>query len=157
MTGTTYQKVVKIITPELDEIYTMFKNIQTSTHVFTARGKSLDNIGILLNFARGVDDSDVTYRQSLINIIYINTIAGTKESIRKLLSNYLKISEADVVIQETVPNYVIIQLPPSCEIHDKSIKEIIYRSIAAGVYVGVYYSGNYWDVAAWDETTSKWS
>lgn len=157
MTGTNYQKLLKIISPELDELYIALRDIELAAHVFTARGTSLDNIGVLLDFKRSVSESDEIYRARLINIININVIAGTNVSIQKLLSNYLRMDENNVIVRETAPNYIIIQLPPEYEIKDMDIKDMIYRSVSAGIYVGIYYSGNYWDESTWDNTSSKWS
>ncbi|MFA6887197.1 MAG: hypothetical protein WCQ65_09545 [Fermentimonas sp.] len=157
MTGTNYQKVLNIITPELDELYTAITDVKKAIHVYTARGMSLDNIGVLLDFERSINETDESYRNGLINTININTIAGTKTAIRQLLSNYLRIEESEVIVRETVPNYIIVQLPPEFEIYDLDIKDIIYRSVSAGVYVGIYYSGTYWDDAKWDSADSEWS
>ena len=157
MTGTNYQKTLNIITPELDELYIAIREIQNAIHVYTARGESLDNIGVLLDFERFINETDLSYRDRLINIININTIAGTKIAIRKLLANYLRINESEVIIQETIPNYIIIQLPPEFEIYDMDIHDIVYRSIAAGVYASLQYSGVYWDDAVWDTEGSEWS
>jgi len=157
MTGTNYQKVLNIISPELDELYIAIRDIRNAIHVHTARGTSLDNIGVLLDFERIISETDESYKDRLINIININTIAGTKAAIAKLLSNYLRIEESEIIILETVPNYIVIQLPPDCETYDMDIKDIVYRSVASGVYVGLYYSGQYWDNAKWDHADSEWS
>lgn len=156
MTGTNYQKLLNVFTPELDELYVATQDILKAIHIYTARGEPLDNIGVLLDYERNINEIDESYRNSLIDMININTIAGTKESIIKLLTSYLRIDETDVIIQETTPNYLVIQLPAEFEIRDMDIKALIYRSIAAGVYVGVYYSGQYWDSVVWDDTESEW-
>jgi len=157
MTGTNYQKVLNIISPELDELYVTLGEIQNAIHVYTARGNSLNNIGILLDFERSINETDLSYRDRLINIININTIAGTKIAIRKLLANYLRIDESEIIIQETIPNYIIIQLPPETELYNMDIHDMVYRSVAAGVYVSLQYSGVYWDDAMWDKSDSDWS
>jgi len=157
MTGTNYQKVLNIISPELDDLYVAIKEIQNAIHVYTARSTSLDNIGVLLDFKRSISEIDESYRDRLINIININTIAGTKTAIKQLLSNYLRIDESKIIISETVPNYIIIQLPSEFEIYSMEIQDIIYRSVAAGVYVSLHYSGQYWDDAMWDDPESEWS
>jgi len=156
MTGTNYQKVLNIITPELDELYVAIQDIKKAIHVYTARGTSLDNIGILLDYNRVINETDASYRDGLIDIININTIAGTKESIVELLASYLHIDTTDIIIQETTPNYLVIQLPAEFESRDMDIKDIIYRSVAAGIYIGIYYSGQYWDSVKWDTDGDEW-
>lgn len=161
MTGTNYQKLIGVISPELDELYITIRNIETASHIFTARGVSLDNIGVLIDFERRIGESDDVYRERLINIISTNITTGTKGAIKKLLVNFLRIDESNILIHETVPNYIFIQLPPECETQDAQIKELMYRAVASGVYVGFFYSGKYWDVAEWDNITpnmeSEWS
>jgi hypothetical protein len=156
MTGTNYQKLLNVVTPELDEIYVAIRDIAIAYQVDRARGKSLENIGSMLDFPRTVGDSDTIYRERLKNLIYINTIAGTKLAIRKLLSTYLLLPLTQIIIQETNPNYLIIWLPPECEVHDKELRELVHRSVAAGIYVGFYYAVNYWDVSEWDAEGSVW-
>jgi hypothetical protein len=154
--GTNYQKVLSIISPELDELYIAIKNIERDTHIFTARGISLDKIGDFLDFYRTGTESDNIYRNKLMNVIDINSIAGTKSSIKKLLINYLTLNESDVQIRETTPNYIIIRLPEEYEPRDMDIRDMLYRSVAAGIYVGVHYTGNYWDEGTWDDSEAGW-
>jgi hypothetical protein len=156
MTGTNYQKLLNVITPELDELYVTIQDIKKAIHVYSARGSSLNNIGVLLDYERNINEIDQSYRNSLIDIININTIAGTKESIRKLISSYLHIDENEIIIQETTPNYLVIQLPSEFEVRDMDLKDLIYRSVAAGIYIGIYYSGQYWDAVKWDTEDSEW-
>lgn len=156
MTGTNYQKFLNIVTPELDEIFIATRDIRIAHAVEKSRGKSLDYIGILLDFKRSVNESDDSYRERLKNIIYINTIAGTKESIRKLLANYLRIPETHVVVQEQEPNYILVMLPPDCQIYDKDIQDMVRKAVAAGIYVGFYYAISLWDVSEWDSENAIW-
>lgn len=156
MTGTNYQKFLDVITPELDEIYIAIRDIALAFQVERARGQSLENIGSLLDFDRTVGTSDNNYRERLKNVIFVNTIAGTKLAIRKLLSTYLAIPIGQVLIQEKKANYIIIWLPPACEIYDTELQELVRRSIAAGIYISFYYAVNYWDVSEWDTEGSIW-
>lgn len=156
MTGTNYQKLLNVITPELDEIYVAIRDIQIAYQVETTRGKSLDNIGVMLDFKRIVTESDESYRERLRNIIYINTIAGTRSAIKKLLSNFLRIPETYVIIQESEPNYITVWLPLEYEFKDKDIQDMVRRSIAAGIYVSFRYASNYWDVSEWDTDNAVW-
>lgn len=156
MTGTNYQKVLSIISPELDSLYITIRNIENSTHIFKSKGISLDNIGHFLDFSRTGTESDNIYREKLMNIIDINSIAGTKAAIKKLLINYLSINEPDIQIHETAPNYIIIRLPEEYEVRDMDIRAMLYRSVAAGIYVGIHYTGNYWDEGVWDDSESGW-
>jgi len=156
MTGTNYQKVLNIISPELDELYITIRDIENATHIFTAKGISLDNIGSFLDFLRTGTEPDNIYREKLMNIIDINSIAGTKSAIKKLLINYLSINEADIQIHETTPNYIVIRLPEEYESRDMDIRDMLYRSVAAGIYVGIHYTGNYWDEGVWDDSEAGW-
>lgn len=156
MTGTNYQKLLNVITPELDELHVVYRDIKVAFQVMNARGQSLDNIGVLLDYERIVDFSDTAYREQLINVIYINAIAGTKDAIKKLLANYLQLSDSYVIIQETRPNYIVVWLPKECESKDKDLQKLVHRAVAAGVYVGFYYNINYWDVSEWDAENSIW-
>jgi len=156
MVGTNYQKVLNIISPELDELYIAIRDIEQSAHIFTARGISLDNIGDLLDFNRKGIESDQIYRDRLMTIIDINSIAGTKDAIKRLLMSYLSINEADIQIHETSPSYIIIRVPEEFEQYDMDIKDVLYRSIAAGIYVGIHYTGNYWDEGVWDDAEAGW-
>ncbi len=156
MSGTNYQKVLSIISPEFEELYMTILKIDNATHIFNSRGISLDNIGKFLDFNRTGTESDNKYRAKLMNVIDINSIAGTKVSIKKLLINYLSINEADIQIRETTPNYIVVRLPEEYESRDMDIREMLYRSVAAGVYVGIHYTGNYWDEDVWDGETTDW-
>ena len=156
MSGTNYQKVLSIISPELDELYINIKRIEDSTHIFTSRGISLDAIGNFLDFYRTGTESDNVYREKLMNVIEINSIAGTKAAIKRLLVNYLSINESEIQIRETTPNYIIVRLPEEYEIKDMDIKDILYKSVAAGIYVGIHYTGNYWDEGTWDDPDAGW-
>ena len=71
--------------------------------------------------------------------------------------NYLSISDAEVHIHETTPNYIVVSLPTKFESRDMDIKDILYRSVAAGIYVGVHYTENYWDEDTWDNSNSGWA
>lgn len=156
MVGTNYQKVLSIISPEIDELYMTIRSIENATHIFSSRGISLDSIGKFLDFYRTGIESDNVYREKLMNIININSIAGTKSAIKKLLINYLSINESDIQIRETTPNYIIINLPEDCESKDMDIRDMVYRSVAAGIYIGIHYTGNYWDEGTWDDSEAGW-
>ena len=156
MVGTNYQKVLNIVSPEFDELFIAIRDIEKATHIFTSRGISLDKIGNFLDFYRTGTEADNVYREKLMNVIDINSIAGTKDAIKKLLINYLSLNESDIQIRETTPNYIIIRLPEECEPKDMDIKEILYRAVAAGIYVGIHYTGNYWDEDMWDNPEAGW-
>lgn len=156
MTGTNYQKLLKVFTPELDELSIVIRDIKNAYQIDLARGSALDKIGVLLNFRRSFGESDEVYRERLREIIYINTIVGTRTAIQELLANYLRIEQHNVKIIEDIPNFIIVQLPPECQVYEADIERIVMKSVAAGVKVSLEFSGTYWDQSLWDEAGTKW-
>jgi predicted TIM-barrel fold metal-dependent hydrolase len=157
MVGTNFQKLIGIFTPEFDEIYTAIRDLKNCYRIDLAKGKSLDKIGIFLEFNRAFNEYDVDYRNHLYDVVHVNSITGTKYAIRELLSDYLRVDISGVQIFELAPNKIIVQCPPSTESREQELYPILERCVAAGVVVYLEFSGTYWDQdCPWDDIKSIW-
>lgn len=151
MTGTNHQKFISTLASELDEFYQAARDVWDARSVNSARGASLDNVGAILDYERVVGELDLDYRNGIKNLISINSAAGTKPAIKSFVSNYLRISEDDIVIKEETPNYIQIQLHTDFAPQETEIRQLVQRFIAAGVHVKIVFGGVYWDDAVWDQ------
>ena len=152
MTGTNYQKLIKVFGEEFAEFYSELGRIKSARYIMTARAKQLDNIGALFGYSRIGDESDADYRIGLLSVIGMAGAVGTRPVIKQFLANYLRINESEILLKEEEPNFLIVQLNTDFSDRATEIRQFVEKLTAAGVYMEVHFGGSYWDVDTWDNS-----
>src|SRR6188768_445924 len=82
---TNFQKLIKIITKQAQDIQDALWELKTERWLTTSEGIQLDLIGVILGLPRNPNESDEDYRERLQFQIFINSSTGTPEEAIKVL------------------------------------------------------------------------
>jgi len=148
--GKNFDRLIATIASEL-ELDDVIYDVEHAHFVNDATGKSLEMIGEFFRVHRSEDESDENFRQRIISQVSQMFTSGTLSDIRSLLSNYLGISEDQITIEELGDATIRINLPSHFYERDSEIQNFVKYIKPAGVAVELFYVGDLWDVAKWDE------
>jgi hypothetical protein len=112
MVATNRERIIDAVTLQLEELFTEMDAVKLSHYLTYSRGDSLNSIGVLLNTLRLYSELDSVYRNRLLQVISINSAAGTKFALKSHIATYLNIDSNLILIEENVasPNTVYIRI-----------------------------------------------
>ena len=158
MVATNRERIIDAIALQLEELFTEMDAVKLSHYLIYSRGSSLDSIGVLLNTLRLYEELDSTYRSRLLQVISINSAAGTKLALKLHIFTYLNIDSNLVSIEENIasPNTVYVRIPDTYISRKEELRAELHRVSAAGIFIRFIFDDNNWGEADWDDTDYTW-
>ena len=158
MVATNRERIIDAVTLQLEELFTEMDAIKLSHYLTYSRGNSLDSIGTLLNTLRLYNELDSVYRSRLLQVISINSAAGTKFALKSHIATYLNIDSNLISIEENVasPNTAYIRISNTYIDRKEELRVELQRVSAAGIFIRFIFDDNNWDEADWDDTEYTW-
>lgn len=127
--------IIEAFIEEIQEIESMFKDLNLNRSLETATGNTLDRLGDIVGVARSPGQSDSEYRISIKAKISQNISQGEPE---RLISTFQLLKGAALVLlQENYPAAIHIGTPVPIADQDEAnmLMEIMERTAAAGVRI----------------------
>ena len=158
MVATNRERIIDAITLQLEELFTEMGAVKLSHYLIYSRGNNLDSIGILLNTLRLYEELDSIYRNRLLQVISINSAAGTKSALKSHIATYLSIDSNLISIEENIalPNTVHVRIPKTYIDRKEELRTELQRVSAAGIFIKFIFDNNNWGEANWDDADYTW-
>lgn len=158
MVATNRERIIDAITLQLEELFTEMDAVKLSHYLIYSRGNNLNNIGILLNTLRLYEELDSIYRNRLLQVISINSAAGTKSALKSHIATYLNIDSNLISIEENIasPNTAYVRIPDTYTARKEELRIELQQVSAAGIFIRFIFDDNNWDEADWDDTDYTW-